>query len=58
LIHGDDVVGVFDTADDAIVEGIRRFGAARIVVKEITSPAPPDFISLVDVSHPSLKNIG
>jgi hypothetical protein len=57
LIHGDDVVGVFDTADDAIVEGTRRFGGARIVVKEIIAPGPPDFISLVDVNHPSLQKI-
>jgi hypothetical protein len=54
LVHGDEVVGVFDTADDAFLEGFRRFGCVRVMVKEIREPnAPLDFISLVDPNHPS-----
>lgn len=56
LVHGDEVVGAFDTADEAIVEGFRRFGNVRMMLQEIRDPnAPLDFVSLVDVRHPSCK---
>src|SRR5262245_7669044 len=56
LIHGDDVIGAFDTADEALEEGCRRFGLVRMMFREIRDPnEPPDFISLVDVNHPSFK---
>jgi hypothetical protein len=58
LIHGDEVVGAFSTAGQAYLEGIRRFGHVRMLFKEIRRPDdPPDFISLVDVSHPSVKRV-
>jgi hypothetical protein len=58
LIYRDQEVGVFDTADEGIVDGYRRFGLARFVVKEIREPnEPPDFISLVDITHPSFERI-
>ena len=57
LIHGEDVVGVFSSADEAIVEGCRRFGTDQIMVKEIRDPDPPDFIPLVDINHPSFKRL-
>jgi hypothetical protein len=57
LIHNDDVVGAFDTADEAFLEGCRRFGYVRMLVKEIRDPnEPPDFVSLVDLDHPSIKH--
>ena len=56
LIHGDDVIGAFDTADQALEEGCRRFGLVRMMFKEIRDPnEPPDFISLADATHPSFK---
>lgn len=55
LIHGDEVVGAFPTADEAYLEGFRRFGDVRMMFKEIRDPDPPDFISLVDTNHPSFK---
>jgi hypothetical protein len=55
LIHGDEVVGVFATADEAILEGFHRFGTDRTVVKEIRDPDGPDFISMIDLRHPSVK---
>ncbi len=55
LVHGDVVVGVFDNANDAIVEGYRRFGWARMVVYEITERDEPEYIANVDVNHPSFK---
>ena len=59
LIHGDDVVGVFDNVDDAVIEGHRRFGWARMIFVEITA-TPPDeseFIPHVDINHPSCQRI-
>jgi hypothetical protein len=56
LVHGDEVVGVFTTADEAILEGFRRFGNVRVMLQEIRDPnAPLDFVSIVDPKHPSLK---
>jgi hypothetical protein len=58
LVHGDEVVGVFATADEAIREGFRRFGYVQLMVREIRDPrAPPDFVSLVDFHHPSFKKV-
>jgi hypothetical protein len=58
LVHEDEVVGAFDTADEALLEGYRRFGLVRMMFKEIRDPAePPDFISLVDINHPSFQRL-
>ena len=58
LIHGDEVVGAFPTAGAAYLEGIRRFGHVRMMFKEIRPPNdPPDYISLVDIDHPSVKRL-
>ena len=55
LLHGDDVVGVFDNANDAFIEGHRLFGGARWVVYLITEPGEPEYIANVDTNHPSFK---
>src|SRR6516164_6222887 len=53
VIRGDEVVSVFPTADEAILEGYRRFGNVRMIFKEIRDPnEPPHFVSLVDINHP------
>jgi hypothetical protein len=57
LVHQDEVVGAFDTADKAILEGFRRFGFVRMMLKEIRDPDGADFVSLVDFQHPSFKPI-
>jgi hypothetical protein len=58
LVHGDQVVGVFPTADEAIVEGMRRFRYVPLLVREIREPKqPPDFFSLVDFNDPSFKRV-
>jgi hypothetical protein len=57
LIHGDDVIGVFGTADEAFLEGFRRFGLVKTMLKEIRDPEPLEFVSLVDVNHPSVKRL-
>jgi hypothetical protein len=55
LVHLDEVIGAFPTADEAFLEGFRRFGRAKMMFKEIRDPDPPDWISIVDLNHPSIK---
>jgi hypothetical protein len=57
LIHGDEVVGAFAFADEAFLEGFRRFGLVKMMLKEIRDPDPPDFVSLVDINHPSVQKL-
>ena len=58
LVHGDEVLGAFDTADEAYLEGVSRFGDVRLMLKEIRDPnAPLDFVSLFDPNHPSSKRV-
>jgi len=57
LIHGDDVIGAFACADEAFLEGFRRFGLVKMMLKEIRDPEPRDFVSLVDINHPSVKRL-
>jgi hypothetical protein len=56
LIHGDDVVGAYPTADEAILEAFHLFGDVRVMLKEIRDPKEPlEFISSVDFNHPSFR---
>ena len=49
LIHGDEVVGAYPTADETYLEGVRRFGHVRMTFQEIRDPEePPDSMSLID----------
>lgn len=48
LIHDGDVVGTYDTRNDAISAGYDKFGNTAFLVKEITEIDPPQtFISNV-----------
>ena len=57
LIHGDEVVGVFPTADEALTEGYRRFGLVRLIGRLITEKDDPIFVPYADLDHPSLGRI-
>ena len=57
LIHEDQVAGVFANVDDALVEGYRRFGMARMIFREITVADEPEFITHVDINHPSCRRL-
>jgi hypothetical protein len=57
LVHGDQVVGVFPSADEAILEAFRRFGTDKVMLKEVRDPDEPDFISLADTQHPSFQKL-
>lgn len=56
LIHNDDVAGIYDDADAAILDGYKRFGPVKLLVTEVSDPnAPPDFISIFDPLDPNLE---
>jgi hypothetical protein len=57
LIRFDEVVGVFDDVDAAVLEGYRRFGWGRMIFREITALDEPEFIPHVDVNHPSFRRL-
>jgi hypothetical protein len=57
LIRGDDMIGAFSSADEAILEAFQRFGTERVMLKEIRDPDPPDFVACVDLQHPSVKRL-
>jgi hypothetical protein len=57
LIHIDEVVGAYPTFGEAITEGLRRFGRARLICRPITEKDEPEFIPHVDINHPSFRRI-
>jgi hypothetical protein len=57
LIHGDDVVGAYPTAGEAIAEGYRRFGRVRFICRLITEKDEPEFVTHADLDHPSVRRI-
>jgi hypothetical protein len=57
LVHDDEVIGVFNSVDEALFEGYRRFGLVRMIVREITVSDPPEYIPNVDLNHPSVRRI-
>jgi hypothetical protein len=36
LIHGEDFLGAYDSAENAYTEGVRRFGRSSFLVKKIS----------------------
>jgi hypothetical protein len=57
LIHEDEVVGVFASADEAIREGCRRFGLTRMVARQIGIGEEPAVMPLADITHPSVTRV-
>ncbi|HKI35867.1 MAG TPA: hypothetical protein VKA46_28685 [Gemmataceae bacterium] len=55
LVRFDEVVGVFDTLDEATAEAHRRFGWGRMIFCLITERDEPEYIANVDTNHPSFK---
>jgi hypothetical protein len=37
LIHGEEFCGAYDTAENAYVEGVKRFGQEPFLVKKVTT---------------------
>jgi hypothetical protein len=58
LVHGDEVVGVFRTGGEAYLEGKRRFGHVKLLIKDIRDPnVPPDYVPSIDLNHPSVRRL-
>jgi hypothetical protein len=57
VIHGDDIVGVYDNANDAALDVLPRLGMVRLLFFEITERDEPVHIANVDVNHPSVRRI-
>jgi hypothetical protein len=57
VVHQDEVYGVFDTLGEATMEGYRHFGDVPMQYREICPEEPPDFVSIVDVNHPSVRRV-
>lgn len=57
IVHQDEVIGAFKTADEAFLEGFRRFGLVKMMLKEIRDPDEPDYIANVDITHPSFQRL-
>lgn len=46
LVHGDKVIGTYDTEGDAIAEGYKQFGNVPFLVRQIlTIETPQNFVS-------------
>jgi hypothetical protein len=55
LIHLDEVVGTYASVGEALKEGFRRFGYARLICRPITEKDEPEWVSNVDPNHPSIR---
>jgi hypothetical protein len=40
VVHGSDVIGVWDTFDAAALEAVRRFGRGPYLIRQVGSPFP------------------
>ncbi len=57
VIHGDDLVGVYDTVNEAVLDSRTRLGWVRLIFFEITAADEPCYNPNVDIHHPSFKRI-
>jgi hypothetical protein len=57
VIHGEDLVGVYDNCSDAVIDSRTRLGWARMLYIEITASDEPEYVTNVDINHPSFKRI-
>jgi hypothetical protein len=57
VIHGDDLVGVYDNVNDAVLDSRTRLGGVRLIFIEITAADEPCYNPNVDINHPSFKRI-
>lgn len=57
LVHQDEIVGAFATVGEALLEGYRRFGLVKMMLKEIVKSEAPEYIPHVDINHPSFKRL-
>jgi hypothetical protein len=56
-IHGDDIVGVYDNVDDAVLDSCTRLGDVRLIYRTIREHDETAYIANVDTNHPSFGRI-
>jgi len=54
-IHGDDIVGVYDNIDDAVIDSCTRLGSVRLIYCTIREHDETAYIANVDTRHPSFR---
>jgi hypothetical protein len=57
VVHQDEVAGPYNTLDEALMAGYHRFGDVPMQYRQIEADEPEDFVSLVDVNHPSVRRL-
>ncbi len=57
VIRFDEVVGVYDDVNQAIIAAHERFGWGRMIFCEITACDEPAWVSNVDVNHPCVRRL-
>src|SRR5215831_6545736 len=58
VIHIDEIFGVYPTLFEAETAAYRHFGLnARLIFRQITEVDEPDWVSNVDINHPSVRRI-
>src|SRR6266702_6385030 len=58
VVHGDEILGPFATLFEAQTEAFRRFGGnARLVFPLITEKDEEEWVSNVDINHPSIRRV-
>lgn len=55
VISGDDLLGVFETLSDGVLETYRRFGDIHAIYRKIEKDDGPIFMPLADINHPSMR---
>jgi hypothetical protein len=55
LIRFDEVVGVYDDVNAAMIDAYKRFGRRRMILREITAHDEPAYIANCDPNHPSVR---
>ncbi len=54
-IHEDEIIGPFDTLGEAFMGGYHRLGDVPMIYVKICPEEPPDFVGIVDLNHPSMR---
>ena len=57
VIHGDDLVGVYDNVSEAVFDSCTRLGMVRMIYILITATDESDYVANVDINHPSFQRI-
>ena len=54
-IHGDDIVGIYDTLDEALIDSVTRLGWVRMIYPLIEEDKGPVWIANCNPNDPAFK---